>query len=108
RTGSRRAAGGPAPHSLRLADPATGGNVLLVIREQRVRELEHPEHPLVRDPVEDDAMLPSRLDEPAPTETGEVVRDLRLRHPEPLHQLTDRELALVAQQPEDAQSRRLA
>ena len=40
--------------------------MLLVVREQRVRQLEHLQHPLIRDPIEDDAMLAPRLDEAAP------------------------------------------
>src|SRR2546426_12108529 len=96
------------PDSLRLLDPAAGGDVLLVVLEQRVRELEHLQHTLVCDPIEDDPMLPPRLDEATPAQTGEMVRDLRLWHPQPLHQLADREFPLVAQQLEDPQSRRLA
>ena len=41
------------------------------------------------------------FDETAPAQTGEVVRNLRLRLAEPLHQLSDRQLALVAQELED-------
>ena len=36
--------------------------MLLVVLEQRVRELEHLQHPRVCDPIEDDPMLPPRLD----------------------------------------------
>src|SRR5439155_21292743 len=59
-------------------------------------------------PIEDDPTLPPRLDEAAPAQTGEMVRDLRLRYPQPLHELTNRQLPLVAQQLEDPQARRLA
>src|SRR5205823_12476758 len=96
------------PDSLRLLDPAAGGDVLLVVLEQRLRELEHLQHPLIRDPIKDDPMLPPRLDKAAPAQTSEMVRNLRLRHPQPPHQLTNRQLALVAEQLEDPQSRRLA
>src|SRR2546422_1025672 len=75
---------------------------------QRVREPEHLQHPLVRDPNEDDAMVASRLDEAAPAQTSEMVRDLRLRRPQSPRQLANGELTLVAKQLEDAQSRRLA
>jgi hypothetical protein len=62
-----------------LVDPAAGCDVLLVVLEQRVREVEDPDHPLVGDPVVDGAVLAARVDEAAPAKTSEVVGDLRLR-----------------------------
>jgi hypothetical protein len=82
--------------------------VLLVVLEQRVREVENPDHPLVSDPVVDRPVLSARVDETAPAKTGEVVGHLRLCEPEPLDELADGELALVAQQFEDAQPGRVA
>jgi hypothetical protein len=69
--------------------------VFFVVLEQRVRELEHRDHPLVGDPVVDGAVFPARVDETAPAKTGEMVGDLRLRDPEPRDELSDRELALL-------------
>ena len=82
--------------------------MLLVVLEQRVREIEDPDHPLVGDPVVDGAVLPARVDKPAPAQTGEMVGDLRLCDPEPLDELADRQFALLLQQLEDVQPRRIA
>ena len=71
--------------------------MLGVVVEQRVGEVEHRDDARVGDPVVDGAVLAAGLDEAAPAQTGEMVGDLRLRLAEPLDQLTDRELALVAQ-----------
>lgn len=43
-------------------------------------------------------MLAPRLHETTPAQAGEMVRDLRLRNPKPLDQLTNRQLASVTQQ----------
>jgi hypothetical protein len=75
-------------------DPPAGGDVLGVVLEQRVREAEHLEHPLVGDPVVDGAVLATAVDEAAPAQAGEVARNLRLRGADPLDQLADRALAL--------------
>src|SRR5262249_57245509 len=48
------------------------------------------------------------LDKAAPTQTSEMVRDLRLRLAEPLDQLAHRQLTLVAQQLENAHPGRVA
>jgi hypothetical protein len=56
--------------------------MLLVIRQQRLREIEYRDHPLVPDPVGHCALLTSRLDEPAPAQAGKMIRVLRLRHTE--------------------------
>jgi hypothetical protein len=53
-------------------------------------------------------VLSPRFDEAAPAQTGEMVRDLRLRLTEPLDQRADRELALVAQKLEDPHPGRVA
>lgn len=82
--------------------------MLLVVLEQRVRELDDLRYPLVRDPVVDGAMVATALDEAAPAKTGEVVGHLRLGEPEPLNELTDGELALLLEQLEDAQPRGVA
>ena len=91
-----------------LVDPAAGGDVLCVVVQQRVREADHPHDSLVGDPVVDDAMLAPRVDEAAPAQAGEMVRHLRLRHAEPLDQFSHRQLALVAQQLEDANAGEVA
>ena len=82
--------------------------MFLVVFEQRVCQLEHCDHPLVGDPVVDGAVLAVRVDEAAPAKTGEVVGHLRLCDPEPLDELADGQLALLLEQLEDAQSRRIA
>ena len=55
-----------------------------VLCEVRVREFEHLDDARVGDSVVDGAVLPARLDEPAPAQAGEVVRHLRLRQAEPV------------------------
>lgn len=82
--------------------------MLLVVLEQRVRELDDLRYPLVGDPVVDGAMVAAALDEAAPTKTGEVIGHLRLCEPEPRDELTDGELALLLEQLEDAQPGRVA
>jgi len=82
--------------------------VLGVVVQKRLCKVEHLDDALVGDPVVDGAMLAAGLDEAAPAQTGEMVGDLRLWLAEPLHQLTDRELTLVAQQLENAHSGRIA
>ena len=82
--------------------------MLCVVVQQRVRQVDHPHDSLVGDPVVDDAMLAPCLDEAAPAQAGEMVRHLRLRRPEPIDQLSHRQLALVAQQLEDANARGVA
>ena len=79
-----------------------------VVVEQRVPEVEHLHDALVGDPVVDRAVLAPCRDEAAPAQPGEVVRDLRLRLAEPVNELADRQLALVAQQFEDANAGRVA
>jgi hypothetical protein len=81
--------------------------VLLVVLEQRLAERHELRDASVGDPVEDAPVLPATLDESAPSQAGEVVRDLGLADPEPLDEIADRPLA-VAQQPQDAQARRVA
>src|SRR2546425_4727286 len=71
-------------------------------------KVEHLDDALVGDPVVDRAMLAPRLDEAAPTQTGEVVRDLRLRLAQPLDQLPHRQLSLVAQQLQNLHPRLVA
>jgi hypothetical protein len=56
--------------------------VLGVALEQVVGKRDDRRDSLVREPVVDDAVLAARLDEAAPTETGEMVRDLGLARPE--------------------------
>src|SRR5262249_49083631 len=103
-TASAAAPIAPSPLTLPLlVDPAAGRNVLLVVFEQCVREVEHPDDPPVRDPVVDRPMLPPRLDKAAPAQTGEMVRHLRLWLAETLDELANGQLTLVAQQLEDAQ-----
>jgi hypothetical protein len=95
-------------HRVLRLDPAAGGDVLLVVLEQCVREVEHLDDALVRDPVVDDPVLAAGSDEAAPAKTDEVGGDLRLGEPEPRDELADRQLALLAQQLEDAKSSRIA
>lgn len=82
--------------------------MLGVVREQRTCQVEHLSDALVGDPVVDDSVLPAGGDKAAPAQTGEVVGDLRLGEPEALHETPDRELALLAQQLEDAKPGRVA
>jgi hypothetical protein len=82
--------------------------VLGVVVEQRVRKIEDLDDALVGDPVVNGAVLAAGLDEAAPAQTGEMGGDLRLRQSEPLDQLADRELNLVAEQLENAHSGRIA
>ena len=82
--------------------------MLGVIREQRLRQLQHRIHPCVADSVEHGAALASRLDEPAPAQAGEVIRYLRLRQRQPADKLTDTEFPLASEQVEDAQPDRIA
>lgn len=86
---------------LRLVDAAAGGDVLLFVLEQCVRQLEDPGHPLVGDPVVDGPVLAARVDEAAPAKACEMVGDLRLRDPEALDELSDGQLALLLEQLED-------
>src|SRR5438067_7586130 len=71
-------------------------------------KVEHLDAAFVGDPVVDGAMLAPRLDEAAPAQTGEVVRDLRLRLAQPLDQLPHRQLSLVAQQLQNLHPRLVA
>jgi hypothetical protein len=82
--------------------------VFLIVLEQGVRELEHPDHTFVGDPVVDGPVLPASLDEATPAQAGEVIGHLGLRDPEPFGELTDRELTLLLQQLQDPQARRVA
>ena len=82
--------------------------MLFVIGEQGVSEVEQIEHAVVRDPVVDGAVLAAGNNEAAPTEAGKMVGDLWLRESEPLDKFAHRQLALVAQQLEDAHARRVA
>lgn len=82
--------------------------MFLVVLEQGVRELEDPDHAFVGDPVVDGAVLLACLDEAAPAQAGEVIGHLGLRDPEPFDELTDRELAVLLQQIQDPQPRRVA
>jgi hypothetical protein len=75
--------------------------VLLVVLEQRVGEVEHPDYPLVGDAVVDGAVFSARVDEAAPAKTGEMVGDLRLRDPKPRDELSDRQLAFLPEQMQD-------
>jgi hypothetical protein len=65
-----------------LVDPTAGADMLSVV-EKHPREIEHRFNARVGAPVEDNAVLAARLDEPAPALAGEVIGDLRLRHAEP-------------------------
>src|SRR6266852_4410286 len=82
--------------------------MLGIVIQKRVRKVEHADHALVGDAVVDGAVLTSRLDEAAPAQTGEVVRDLRLWQAEPLDQLTNREFPLVTKQLENPDARLVA
>jgi hypothetical protein len=53
-------------------------------------------------------VLAAGLDEAAPAKAGEVVGDLRLGDPEAVDELADRELALLAEELEDAKAGRVA
>src|SRR5439155_16218468 len=73
-----------------------------------MREVEHPNDPLVAELVEDGAVFATRLDEATPAQTGEMVRHFRLGDPEPFHELADRQLALRSEQLEDPEPDRIA
>ncbi len=70
--------------------------MLLVVLEEGVREAEHVDDALVGDPVVDGALLAAGSDEAAPAQTGEMVRDLRLRESEACDEVADGELPLSA------------
>ena len=53
--------------------------MLGVVLEQAARQLDHPEHARVGDPVVDGPVLAPALYESAPAQAGEVVGDLGLR-----------------------------
>lgn len=81
--------------------------MLLVLIEERRRQTEDPDHPLVPDAVVDRTVLAADLDEAACPKRREMARYGRLRDAEALAQLADRELALLAEQLEDAEARRV-
>lgn len=60
--------------------------MLVVVFEQRVREVEDRDHPIVGDAVRDGPVLPARLDEPAPAKTRKIVGQLRPRQAEDAEQ----------------------
>jgi len=91
-----------------LVDVATGGDVVLVVGQQRVGELEQLLHAWVRDAVVDGAVLPARLHEAAPAKAREVVGGVRLRDAEASDELADGELPFPAEQMEETQPRRIA
>jgi len=68
--------------------------MLGVAFEQFVREPDDRRDAPVCNAVVDDPVLAPRLDEAAPAETGEMVRDLRLAGSEQPDELADRVLAL--------------
>lgn len=81
--------------------------MLLVPLQQGVREAEDLDHPLVFDAVVDRTVLAAGLDEAACPKRREMARHGRLRDTEALGQVADRELALLAEQLEDAEARRV-
>src|SRR5262249_56380116 len=89
-------------------DAATGGDVLGVIGQQRLRQPQHRLNPPVGDPVEHQPPLPTRLDKAAPAKTSEMIGHLWLRQAEPLHQRADGQLALALQELENPQTTRIA
>jgi hypothetical protein len=84
-----------------LLDLAAGGDVLGVVRQKRLREIEHRGNARIGDAVEDLPTLAPRLDEPAPAEACEMVRDLRLRKSKARDEVAHRQLALAAQKLQD-------
>ena len=81
--------------------------MFLIVCEQRLREVEHRDDAFVGDPVKHSAVLTSRLDEPTPSQAGEMIRDLRLRQAEACDELTYGQLAFGVQELEDPQPDRL-
>ena len=82
--------------------------MLIVVSQQRLTQSKKLLHSPVRDPVVDNPVLAARLDEATPTQTGKVVRDLRLRNPKAGHQFTNRQLRSVTQELQDAKPGRVA
>jgi len=89
-------------------DCAASSHVFCVVRQQRSAERDDFRDPIVGDPVVDAAVLAAGLDEPAPAQTGEMIRDLRLRHTHPLDDLPDRELTRAEHLVEHGQAVRVA
>ncbi len=79
----RRATSSP----LAPVDGPAGGNVLGVVTQQLLAQLEEARDPLVGQAVVDGPVLAAAIDEAAPAQAGEVVRDLRLRRSERFHEL---------------------
>jgi hypothetical protein len=88
-------------------DPAAGGDVLLVLAQERASEGDDLGDPLIGERVIDRPVLTTGVDEAAPSEACEVIRDLGLREAETLGQLSHRDLA-IADQLEDPKSRRVS
>ncbi len=82
-------------------------HMLGVVGEQLVTELDDLPDSRIADAVVHDTVLATRVDEPAPAQTCEVVGHLRLRDAEGARQLADGVLTL-AEQLEDPDPRRVA
>lgn len=76
--------------------------------EERPRQIDDRGNAAVGDAVVHEAVFPPRLDEPAPTEAAQVVRDGALRDAQPLDDLADGELALRDEKFEDPKTCRIA
>ncbi len=77
--------------------------MLGVVGKKRAGEVEHLLDPCISDPVVDRPAILPRGDETAPAKAREVVRDLRLRQRETVDEVTNAQLALVAEEFEDPQ-----
>jgi len=69
--------------------------MLTVVTEQRPSQLEKFIDALVGDPVIDRTVLPAGSDKPAPSQAGQVIRDLRLRRAYPRNEFADGHLASI-------------
>jgi hypothetical protein len=86
---------------------AADGNVVCVVGEERVAESEELSDSPVCDRVVDDAVLALRRYEAAPTQAGQMIRDVRLGEARALDYLTDAQLAISVQQLEDSEPIRI-
>jgi len=82
--------------------------MLAVVTEQRPSQLEEVIDAVVGDPVVDRSVLPARGDKSAPAQTGQVIRDLRLRRAYQRNQFADGRLPTNTQLVEDAKARGVA
>jgi len=79
--------------------------VLGVVREQRSTQAEQLGHAVVGDAVVDVGVAALARHESAPAQARQMVGDLRLGLPEALHEVADRQLAVLVEQLQHAHPR---